>query len=148
MTPCTLVATASPDDLGLVDAMHSQRAIRYCKPDPIPNDLIQQILEAAIFPVSQAGELSVGYRYTWRLTFLWQNMLYAGAARSCPFRCSSLRRVSRLSPFCLKPRHSAKSLPSTPASLPRRQGIARRKIARDSEGHRGSSPLIQGREAM
>ena len=40
MTPCTLVATASPDDLGLVDAMHSQRAIRYCKPESVPNDLI------------------------------------------------------------------------------------------------------------
>ena len=71
MTPCTLVTTASPDSLGLFDAMHSQRAICYCKPDPVPNDLIQKIVEAAILPVSQAGELSVGCRYTWRLAFVW-----------------------------------------------------------------------------
>jgi nitroreductase len=42
------VATASPDDLDRFDALHRQRALRYCQPDPVPNDLIQKILEAAI----------------------------------------------------------------------------------------------------
>ena len=33
---------------GLFEAMHSQRAIRYLKPDPVPDELIRKLLEAAI----------------------------------------------------------------------------------------------------
>ncbi len=35
------------DQIGLFDAMHTQRAIRYFKTDPVPQELITKILEAA-----------------------------------------------------------------------------------------------------
>ncbi len=35
-------------EIGLFEAMHSQRAIRYLKPDPVPDELIRKLLEAAI----------------------------------------------------------------------------------------------------
>jgi nitroreductase len=35
-------------DLGLFDAMYSARALRRLKPDPVPDDLITRILDAAI----------------------------------------------------------------------------------------------------
>ena len=34
------------DDIGLFEAIHTQRALRYIKPDPIPDALIRKILEA------------------------------------------------------------------------------------------------------
>ena len=37
-----------PDEIGLFEAIHSQRGIRYLKPDPVPDELIRKILEAAI----------------------------------------------------------------------------------------------------
>ena len=37
-----------PEEIGLFEAMHTQRAIRYLKPDPVPDELIDKILEAAI----------------------------------------------------------------------------------------------------
>ena len=37
-----------PEEIGLFEAMNSQRAIRYFKPDPVPDELIKRILEAAI----------------------------------------------------------------------------------------------------
>ncbi len=36
------------DEIGLFEAMHTQRAIRYFKPDPVPDELIEKIMEAAI----------------------------------------------------------------------------------------------------
>jgi len=36
------------DELGVFEAMSSCRAIRYLKPDPVPNDLVAKILDAAI----------------------------------------------------------------------------------------------------
>ena len=37
-----------PDDIGLFEAIHSQRGIRFLKPDTVPDELIRKILEAAI----------------------------------------------------------------------------------------------------
>ena len=34
-------------DIGLFEAMNTQRAIRYLKPDPVPDDLILKLIEAA-----------------------------------------------------------------------------------------------------
>ena len=36
-----------PDDIGLFEALYTQRAIRYFKPDPVPDDMIEKLLEAA-----------------------------------------------------------------------------------------------------
>ena len=35
------------DEIGMFEAMHTQRAIRYFKPDPVPKEAIDKILEAA-----------------------------------------------------------------------------------------------------
>jgi nitroreductase len=35
-------------EIGLFEAMYSQRAIRYIKPDPIPDELIRQVIDAGI----------------------------------------------------------------------------------------------------
>ena len=37
-----------PDDAGLFDIIHTTRAMRRLKPDPVPDHLIRQILEAAV----------------------------------------------------------------------------------------------------
>jgi hypothetical protein len=34
------------DKIGLFEAIHSQRALRYIKPDPVPDALIRKVLEA------------------------------------------------------------------------------------------------------
>ena len=36
------------EELGLFEAIYSQRALRYIKPDPIPDDLIRKVLDAGI----------------------------------------------------------------------------------------------------
>ena len=36
------------EEIGLFEAIHSQRAIRYFKPDPVPDDALQKVLEAAV----------------------------------------------------------------------------------------------------
>lgn len=36
------------DEIGLFEAIDSQRALRYMKPDPVPEELVRQVLEAAI----------------------------------------------------------------------------------------------------
>ena len=36
------------EQVGLFEAMHSQRAIRKYRPDPVPDDLIRKVLDAAI----------------------------------------------------------------------------------------------------
>ncbi|MEE9285292.1 MAG: nitroreductase family protein, partial [Dehalococcoidia bacterium] len=35
-------------EMGLFEAIHSQRAIRRYKPDPVPDELIHRVLDAAI----------------------------------------------------------------------------------------------------
>ena len=37
-----------PEDIGLFEAMYTQRALRYIKPDPIPDDLVSQVINAGI----------------------------------------------------------------------------------------------------
>jgi nitroreductase len=36
------------EELGLFEAIHTQRALRYMKPDPIPDELIRKVLDAGI----------------------------------------------------------------------------------------------------
>ena len=36
-----------PEDIGLFEAMYSQRAIREFKPDPVPDELVRRLIEAA-----------------------------------------------------------------------------------------------------
>ena len=36
------------EELGLFEAMYSQRALRYIKPDPIPDELVRKVLDAGI----------------------------------------------------------------------------------------------------
>ena len=36
-----------PEDIGLFDALYSQRAIRYFKPDAVPDELVHKLIEAA-----------------------------------------------------------------------------------------------------
>ena len=44
-----------PETIGLFEAIHSQRAIRQLKPDPVPDELINKILDAAIRAPSGAN---------------------------------------------------------------------------------------------
>ena len=48
------------DEIGLFEAMYTQRAIRYLKPDPVPDELITRIIEAG----TQAP--SGGNRQPWK----------------------------------------------------------------------------------
>ena len=36
------------EEIGLFEAIYSQRALRYIKPDPIPDELIRKVLDAGI----------------------------------------------------------------------------------------------------
>ena len=36
------------DEIGLFEAMYTQRALRYIKPDPVPDELIKKVLEAGV----------------------------------------------------------------------------------------------------
>lgn len=49
-----------PDDIGLFEAIYTQRAIRRLKPDPVPDDLIRSLIEAATKAPSGAN------RQPWR----------------------------------------------------------------------------------
>ena len=35
-------------EIGLFEAMYSQRALRYIKPEPIPDELVRKVLDAGI----------------------------------------------------------------------------------------------------
>ena len=35
------------DEIGLFEAIYTQRAIRYFKPDPVPDEMIRRLIEAA-----------------------------------------------------------------------------------------------------
>ena len=43
------------DDIGLFEAIHSQRSIRWYKPDPVPDELIRKVLDAGIRAPSGAN---------------------------------------------------------------------------------------------
>ena len=34
------------EEIGLFEAIHTQRALRYIRPDPIPDALVRRVLEA------------------------------------------------------------------------------------------------------
>ena len=34
------------EEIGLFEAMYSQRALRHLKPDPVPDDLVRKVIEA------------------------------------------------------------------------------------------------------
>ena len=36
------------EEIGLFEAIYSQRALRYLKPDPVPDDLIRKVIEAGV----------------------------------------------------------------------------------------------------
>ena len=36
------------EEIGLFEAIYSQRALRYLKPDPVPDDLIRQVIDAGV----------------------------------------------------------------------------------------------------
>jgi nitroreductase len=75
----------SEDEIGLFEAMYSQKAIRRLKPDPVPDDLVTKLLEAATkapsggnrqpwsFIVIRSEEskkqLGVWYRDAWDRTY-------------------------------------------------------------------------------
>ena len=50
-----------PEEIGLLEAMHTQRAIRYLKPDPVPDELIEKILAAAIRAPSGGNRQQWGF---------------------------------------------------------------------------------------
>ena len=37
-----------PEEIGLFEAMYTQRALRHLKPDPVPDELIKQVIDAGI----------------------------------------------------------------------------------------------------
>lgn len=49
------------EDIGLFDAIHSQRAIRLYKADPVPDELIEKILDAAIKAPSSGNRQGWGF---------------------------------------------------------------------------------------
>ena len=50
-----------PEDIGLFDALYSQRAIRYFKPDPVPDELVHKLIEAAT--KAPSGGNSQGWKF-------------------------------------------------------------------------------------
>ena len=48
-------------DVGLFDAMYSARALRRLKPDPVPEEIITQILDAAIRAPSAGNSQHWGF---------------------------------------------------------------------------------------
>ena len=36
------------EEIGLLEAIYTQRALRYIKPDPIPDELVKRVLDAGI----------------------------------------------------------------------------------------------------
>ena len=70
------------DELGLFEAMHTQRALRYIKPDPIPDELVRKVLDAGIRAPSG------GTQQKWRFIVIkdpetkrWIQPHYAGTGR-------------------------------------------------------------------
>lgn len=49
-------------DIGLFEAMYSARALRRLKPDPVPDEIISKILDAAIRAPSAGNSQLWGFR--------------------------------------------------------------------------------------
>jgi nitroreductase len=49
------------EDIGLFEAMYSQRAIRHIKPDPIPDELIEKIIDAGIHAPNGGNQQGWGF---------------------------------------------------------------------------------------
>jgi nitroreductase len=74
-----------PDEIGLFEAMYTQKALRRLKPDPVPDDMIRKLIDAAIrapsggnrqpwgFVVVRDGEakrkIGEWYRDSWNKTY-------------------------------------------------------------------------------
>jgi nitroreductase len=50
-----------PEEIGLFDALYTQRAIRHIKPDPIPDELVEKVLDAAIRAPNGGNEQHWGF---------------------------------------------------------------------------------------
>jgi nitroreductase len=44
------------DDIGLFEALYSQRAIRHIKPDPVPDELIEKVIDAGVHAPNGGNE--------------------------------------------------------------------------------------------
>ncbi|MEK9659840.1 MAG: nitroreductase family protein [Chloroflexota bacterium] len=44
------------EDIGLFEAMYSQRALRYLKPDPVPDELIEKVIDAGVHAPNGGNE--------------------------------------------------------------------------------------------
>lgn len=44
------------EEIGLFEAMYSQRALRYLKPDPVPDELIEKVIDAGIHAPNGGNE--------------------------------------------------------------------------------------------
>lgn len=49
------------EDIGLFEAINTQRAIRHLKPDPVPDDLIEKVIEAGIRAPNGGNSQSWGF---------------------------------------------------------------------------------------
>ena len=50
-----------PDEIGLFEAMYTQRALRYIKPDPIPDDLVRKVIDAGIHAPNGGNQQRWGF---------------------------------------------------------------------------------------
>ena len=50
-----------PDEIGLFEAMYTQRALRYIKPDPIPDDLVRRVIDAGIHAPNGGNQQRWGF---------------------------------------------------------------------------------------
>lgn len=49
------------DEIGLFEAMYSQRALRYIKPDPIPDELVRKVVDAGIRAPNGGNQQNWGF---------------------------------------------------------------------------------------
>ena len=72
------------DEIGLFEAMYTQRAIRYIKPDPVPDELITRLLEAGVKSSHGWGQADVEvhrHQGTRRLGTSWGTYIVWGRGR-------------------------------------------------------------------
>ena len=111
-----------PEDIGLFDALYSQRAIRYFKPDPVSDELIHKLIEAATKAPSGSNKqgwkflvirdqatkdiigdyYKRGWEITWRKAIMWE-AAYRGQSQSSFFPVHARRSSEYLA------RHIAES---------------------------------------
>ncbi|MXY21193.1 MAG: hypothetical protein F4Y49_07645 [Dehalococcoidia bacterium] len=110
------------EDIGLFDALYSQRAIRYFKPDPVSDELIHKLIEAATKAPSGSNKqgwkflvirdqatkdiigdyYKRGWEITWRKAIMWE-AAYRGQSQSSFFPVHARRSSEYLA------RHIAES---------------------------------------